>query len=96
MENFQSYKSFESKNWRVTAYEWKYLKDIKYQAMNQSNYAENKRAERIAYRISQHHASLANLYECLVDRDFVIAEVEIKDIILDLRFILKSLEDDDF
>lgn len=96
MGNFQNCKSFGSKNWRVTAFEWKYLKDIKYQAMKAVNDPENKRAERISYRINQHHLSLANLYECLVDRDFIIAEIEIKDIILDLRFILKSLEDDDF
>jgi hypothetical protein len=64
--------------------------------MNPSNHAENKRAERIAYRISQHHASLANIYECLVDREFAPAKIDIQDMIMDLRFILKSLEDDDF
>jgi len=96
MGNFQNCKSFARRNWRVTAFEWKYLKDIKYQTMKAVNDPENKRAERISYRINQHHISLANLYECLVDRDFIVAEIEIKDIILDLRFILKSLEDDDF
>ena len=96
MGNSQSCKSFVRRNWRLTAFEWKYLKDIKYQTMKAVDSPENKRAERISYRINQHHLSLANLYECLVDRDFVIAEIEIKDIILDLRFILKSLEDDDF
>jgi hypothetical protein len=64
--------------------------------MSSADNPENKRAERRSYRINQHHLSLANLYECLVDRDFIVAEIEIKDIILDLRFILKSLEDDDF
>lgn len=96
MANFQNCKSFARRNWRVTAFEWKYLKDIKYQAMNPSDHAENKRAERIAFRISQHHVSLANIYECLVDREFVPVKIEIQDMIQDLRFILKSLEDDDF
>lgn len=57
---------------------------------------ENARAERISFRMNQNHILLANIYENLVDRDFIIAEKDIKDLILDLRFILKSLEDDDF
>ncbi len=57
---------------------------------------ENARAERISFRINQHHLLLANIYENLVDRDFTPAEKDIRDLIIDLRLILKSLEDDDF
>lgn len=57
---------------------------------------ENKRAERIVFRINEQHLLLANVYESLVDRDFVQAEKDIRDIIIDLRLILKSIEDDDF
>lgn len=57
---------------------------------------ENKRAERIVFRINEQHLLLANVYENLVDRDFVQAEKDIRDIIIDLRLILKSIEDDDF
>jgi hypothetical protein len=39
---------------------------------------------------------LANIYENLVDRDFKPAEKDIRDIIVDLRLILKSIEEDDF
>jgi hypothetical protein len=57
---------------------------------------ENARAERIAFRINEHHLLLANIYETIVDRDFVPAEKDIRNLIIDLRLILKSLEDDDF
>lgn len=64
--------------------------------MEETSSKENKRAERIAYRMTQNHLLLANIYESLVDRKFILAEKDIKDVILDLRYILKSLEDDDF
>ena len=57
---------------------------------------ENARAERIAFRINQNHLLLANIYENLVDRDFKPAEKDLRDLIIDLRLIIKSLEDDDF
>jgi hypothetical protein len=57
---------------------------------------ENARAERIAFRINEQHLLLANIYENLVDRDFVPAERDIRNLIVDLRLILKSIEDDDF
>jgi hypothetical protein len=60
------------------------------------NNTENARAERIAFRINEQHLLLANIYENLVDRDFVPAERDIRNLIVDLRLILKSLEDDDF
>lgn len=57
---------------------------------------ENARAERIAFRINEQHLLLANIYENLVDRDFIPAERDIRNLVVDLRLILKSLEDDDF
>lgn len=57
---------------------------------------ENARAERISFRIVEHHKLLTNIYENLVDRDFIPAEKDIRDLIIDLRMILKSIEDDDF
>jgi hypothetical protein len=60
------------------------------------NNTENARAERIAFRINEQHLLLANIYENLVDRDFVPAERDIRNLIVDLRLILKSIEDDDF
>lgn len=57
---------------------------------------ENARAERISFRINEQHLLLANIYENLVDRDFVPAEKDIRNLIVDLRLILKSIEDDDF
>jgi hypothetical protein len=57
---------------------------------------ENARAERISFRINQNHLLLANIYENLVDRDFRPVERDIKDLIFDLRLILKSIEEDDF
>ena len=60
------------------------------------NNSENARAERIAFRINEQHLLLANIYENLVDRDFVPAERDIRNLVVDLRLILKSMEDDDF
>ena len=57
---------------------------------------ENARAERIAFRINEQHLLLANIYENLVDRDFIPAERDLRNLVVDLRLILKSLEDDDF
>ena len=64
--------------------------------MTENLNGENARAERIAFRINEQHMLLANVYEDLVDRDFVPAEKDIRNLIIDLRLILKSLEDDDF
>jgi len=62
-----------------------------------SNFAsENERASRLALRINENHLLLANVYENLVDRDFVRVEKDIKVVILQLKLILKSMEDDDF
>jgi hypothetical protein len=64
--------------------------------MNNNSSSENSRAERIAFRTNEQHLLLANIYENIVDRDFVPAERDIRNLIVDLRLILKSIEDDDF
>jgi len=64
--------------------------------MNNNSSSENSRAERIAFRTNEQHLLLANIYENIVDREFVPAERDIRNLIVDLRLILKSLEDDDF
>lgn len=58
--------------------------------------SENERANRILLRINHCHISLTNIYEGLVDREFSTIDKEAKYIIMELRFILKSLDDDDF
>ena len=58
--------------------------------------SENLRAERISFRINENHLLLANIYENLVDRDFLPADRDIRNLIVDLRLILKSIEEDDF
>lgn len=57
---------------------------------------EDERASRIAFRIEESHTLLANIYENLVDRNFKSVEKDIRGIMMDLRFILKSIEQDDF
>jgi hypothetical protein len=58
--------------------------------------SENERANRILLRINHCHISLTNIYEGLVDREFSTIDKDAKYVIMELRFILKSLEDDDF
>lgn len=64
--------------------------------MQQQRDIENERAYRIAIRMNSCHVSLTNIYEKLVDREFDGIDKEAKYIIMELRFILKALEDDDF
>jgi hypothetical protein len=58
--------------------------------------SENSRAQRICFRVVEQHLLLNNVYENLVDREFLHAEKDIRNLIVDLRLILKSMEDDDF
>ena len=58
--------------------------------------SENSRAERISFRINENHLLLANIYENLVDREFLPVDKDIRNLIIDLRLILKAIEDDDF
>lgn len=57
---------------------------------------ENKRAERIAFRINEYHSLMSGVYENLVDRDFQTAETDVKFLIMELKLILKSIPNDDF
>lgn len=64
--------------------------------MTTPDHSENERASRIAYRIEEYHSLLANIYENLVDRDFKIVRKETQVLIMELRYVLKSTEEDDF
>lgn len=57
---------------------------------------ENKRAERLAFRISEYHSVMSNIYDNLVDRNFQTVETDVKFLIMELKLILKSMPDDDF
>lgn len=56
---------------------------------------ENERARRLALRINEYHNLLADVYENLVDRDFRKVDNDVRFLILELRCILKSIEEDD-
>lgn len=58
--------------------------------------AEYNRGFRISLRMRENHLLMANIYENLVDRDFKLVERDINIVIMDLRLIKKSIEDDDF
>jgi len=58
--------------------------------------SEFERASRIAKRLNDYHLLLANIYENLVDRDFNMVRKETQILIIELRYILKSTEEDDF
>lgn len=65
--------------------------------MNQElNDSEDKRAYRISFRLNACHQSLTVIYESLVDREFGISEKEIKQVITEMKIILKSMHHDDF
>jgi hypothetical protein len=57
---------------------------------------ENQRAERISRRIEEYHIVLTDIYEKLVDREFKSAQKDTQFLIMELRCILKSIEEDDF
>lgn len=57
---------------------------------------ENKRAERIAKRVDRYHVVLTDIYEKLVDREFKDVQKDVYFLIMELRCILKSIEEDDF
>lgn len=64
--------------------------------MNQEKDKEDQRAFRIAYRVNEYHILLDSIYESLVDRDFKLVKKETQFLIMELRCILKSTEEDDF
>ena len=57
---------------------------------------ENERARRLSLRVNEYHILLAEIYENLVDRDFTKVDKDVKFLIMELRCILKSIEEDDF
>ncbi len=57
---------------------------------------EQQRAERIARRVEEYHKVLADVYEKLVDREFKSVQKDLHFLIMEVRFILKSIEEDDF
>lgn len=64
--------------------------------MNPIKKEEDKRAARIVYRITEYHLLLDNIYESIVDRDFKLVAKEAQFLIMELRLVLKSIENDDF
>jgi len=64
--------------------------------MNQEKDNEDQRASRIAYRVNEYHSLLDSIYESLVDRDFKLVKKETQFLIMELRCITKSTEEDDF
>ena len=65
--------------------------------MNQElNDSEDKRAYRISFRINSCHQALTVIYETLVDREFVTAEQEVRQVISEMKLIIKSIQHDDF
>lgn len=69
---------------------------LKIQFDTNKKQAENNRGFRISLRMRENHILMANIYENLVDRDFKLVERDINIVIMDLRLIKKSIEDDDF
>jgi hypothetical protein len=57
---------------------------------------QHKRASRIFYRINEYHLLLDNVYENLVDEDFLLVKKDVIFLIMELKFILKSMEENDF
>jgi hypothetical protein len=57
---------------------------------------EEQRAERISRRIEEYHIVLTDIYEKLVDREFKSVKKDAQFLIMELRYILKSIEEDDF
>ena len=64
--------------------------------MDDNKKIEQERAMRILLRLTDYHVALSSIYENIVDRDFEDAEVTIRTLVMELRFTLKSIKDDDF
>lgn len=57
---------------------------------------ENERAERIAIRFNNYRSIMSEMYDNIVDREFDKVNTDARFLIMELRFILKSMEEDDF
>jgi hypothetical protein len=64
--------------------------------MNPLSESENERANRIARRIDEYHSLLSNIYENIVDRDVKLVKKDVQFLMMELRCVLKSIEEDDF
>jgi hypothetical protein len=64
--------------------------------MDDNKKIEQDRAMRILLRLTDYHVALSSIYENIVDRDFEDAEITIRTLVMELRFTLKSIKDDDF
>jgi len=64
--------------------------------MDDNKKIEQERAMRILLRLTEYHVALSSIYENIVDRDFEDAELTIRTLVMELRFTLKSIKDDDF
>lgn len=58
--------------------------------------AELERAKRISDMTDDGHHLLSQIYESLVDREFEESEKKIRELMCDLRLMLKSIPDDVF
>ena len=57
---------------------------------------ESDRAERILFNIEECQELLTNLYEGLVDREYEGATKDAQQMIIEIKTIIKSIEEDDF
>lgn len=57
---------------------------------------ESDRAERILFSIEECQDLLSNIYEGLVDREYPSATKDAQQIIIEMKNIIKSIEEDDF
>ena len=60
------------------------------------NDSEDKRAHRICFRTNACSQAVTNIYEHLVDREFTQAEKQAREIIREMKLIIKSIPHDDF
>ena len=72
------------------------LNFVKKLIMNDPKESEDRRAERILFSINECHISLTCIYEELVDREFKEAEKRLKELVMELKLMIRSIEDDDF
>lgn len=57
---------------------------------------ENDRAHRIAFMTENLHDDITFIYETLVDREYNLSIEKAKSLIIELRYIIKLSEEDDF
>ena len=69
---------------------------LKQEEMDPQRKKELDRAERILFSIEECQELLANLYENLTDRDYPLATHDAQTLIVEIKNIIKSIEEDDF